>query len=81
MTNSNLSLRPIQRKFSNAPRGKYPNLVRQFIASGEAELDVGYDGDIQNTYMGLRNAISNMGLRGKVVARRQDKEIHLIRMG
>lgn len=82
MTNSNLSLKPIKHKFNNAPRGKYPRLIREFLASGETELGVAYeDGDLQNTYMGLRGAISNMGLRGKVTARRRDGEIHLIRMG
>ena len=79
MTKSNLTLRPVTRKFTEH-RGKHSRLIRQFLESGETELDVGYD-NLTNDYMGLRKAVANMGLRNMVQVRRQDGEIHLFRLG
>ena len=84
MISSNLVLKPVTRKFTNH-RGKYPRLIREFLASSENELEVCVtDSDsnaTQNTYMGLRTAVSSMGLRNKVAVCRQDGEIHLIKVG
>ena len=84
MTNSNLTLRPVTRQFTNH-RGKYPRLIREFLDSKESELEVcATDNnalETQNTYMGLRTAISSMGLRGKVSVSRQYGEVHLIKLG
>jgi len=79
MEKSNLTLLPLTRKFTEH-RGKYTRLIRQFIESGEEELPVRYD-DMVNNYMGLRRAISDMGLCNMVKVRRQDGEIHLFRLG
>ena len=78
MNKSNLSLLPLTQKFTEH-RGKYSRLVREFMESGEDELPVKYE-DIVNNYMGLRRAISEMGLGNMVKVRRQDGEIHLFRL-
>ena len=78
MVNSDVKLVPIKRKFSSTPRGKYPRLIRQFLASGEAEIGVTAE-NMELAYLGLRSAVSNMGLKGRVYVQRQDGEVHLIR--
>ena len=81
MMNCDLKLTPVKRKFTvGVPRGKYPRIIRQFLASGESELNVEAP-DLQNAYLGLRGAVSNMGLKGRVYVKRQEGELHLIRMG
>ena len=81
MSNNKLQLVPVTRKFTNnTPKGKYPRMVRQFWASGEQEMNVLAD-DLVNAYMGLRAAVSNLGLRNRVYVQRQDGEVHLIRLG
>lgn len=78
---SNLTLKPATRRFGAEPRGKYPRLIRQFLNSNEEEMMVEAPAELQTVYLGLRSAVSSMGLKGTVEVRRQDGEVHLIRMG
>ena len=76
-----LTLTPVKQKFQDrTQRGMYARTIRQFLASGEDELNVAAQ-DMHNAYLGLRAAVSNMGLKGRVYVQQQSGEVHLIRRG
>ena len=76
-----IRLTPATRSFSECvPRGRYPRIIRQFLSSEEKEMNVEAT-DLENAYLGLRQAVSNMGHKGLVYVKRQDGEVHLIRVG
>lgn len=78
---NDVRLTPATRKFAGATfRGRYPRIIRQFIESEEKEMNVEAT-DLENAYLGLRQAVSNMGHKGLVYVKRQDGEVHLIRVG
>ena len=79
MRQSTMRLTPATHKFTvGAPRGMYPRMIRAFLNSGESEMNVEAESK-DLAYLGLRGAVSNMGLKGRVYVKRQDGEVHLIR--
>ena len=53
----------------------YVDLVDQFVASGKAEaLIEGVTTKLSSQYMGLRNAVKNLGYEDKVSVTRYSKE-------
>ena len=79
MYKNNLKLVPIR---DDDTVSKYRSTVREFLKSGKTETAVEEaDVDTQATYMGLRKAVSAMGLRDVLVARKRKGQAILERVG
>lgn len=75
---SDLKLVPV--KDMNAA-SKYRVAVQAFLDSGEPEIAVEGRQSLQTTYVGLRRAVSDMGLGGELTVHRRKGQAILERVG
>lgn len=78
MYKSDLRLVPVRDELS---AGKYRRAVKQFLDSGETEIAVEGKQCLQATYVGLRRAVSEMGLREALAVHRRKGQAILERVG
>lgn len=65
--------------YDPAMRGKYAQLMKQFLSSDETVMAVKAK-DATNAYMGARRAIDRLDLHGQVDVRKQGPEVYLIKV-